>query len=117
VARLLEHRRQPLVSNRVFVLRLTAFAAAALGVIVIALGIGMLGYHHFEGMTWLDAFLNAAMILGGMGPVETLHTPGGKLFAGFYALLCGLVFIGVTGIVLAPVFHRLLHRFHVADED
>jgi len=72
----------------------------------------MAGYAHFEGLGWRDAFLNAAMLMGGMGPVESPQTEGGKLFAGFYALYAGLVFIVVTGIILAPLIHRLLHRFH-----
>jgi hypothetical protein len=112
----LEHRRQSIASGTVFIRRMSAFLAVALAVILVVLGIGMLGYHGFEGLTWLDAFLNAAMILGGMGPVAAIHTPGGKLFAGVYALLCGLVFIGLSGLLFAPIFHRVLHRFHVPDD-
>lgn len=85
----------------------------AMLVIVLALGAGMLGYRATEGMNWLDAFLNAAMLLGGMGPVSTLTTDAGKLFAGVYALLCGLLLVVITGIVLAPVLHRVLHALHV----
>jgi hypothetical protein len=77
----------------------------------------MLGYHAFERLGWLDAFLNAAMLLGGMGPVATPVTEGGKLFAGCYALYCGLVVIVVAGIVLAPVAHRILHRFHFEEDE
>ena len=73
---------------------------------------GMAGYMYFEHLPWRDAFLNAAMLLGGMGPVESPATPGGKVFAGFYALYAGLVFLVAVGIVLAPVVHRLLHQFH-----
>jgi hypothetical protein len=73
---------------------------------------GMAGYMYFERLPWRDAFLNAAMLLGGMGPVESPATPGGKLFAGLYALYAGLVFLVAVGIVLAPVVHRLLHQFH-----
>lgn len=72
----------------------------------------MAGYHFLEGLSWLDGFLNAAMLLGGMGPVAPLQTPAGKLFAGFYALYAGLLFITVAGLLAAPVAHRLLHRFH-----
>ena len=72
----------------------------------------MAGYSHFERLPWRDAFLNSAMLLGGMGPVETPATPGGKLFAGLYALYAGLVFLIVAGIVIAPVVHRMLHQFH-----
>jgi len=73
----------------------------------------MAGYHYFEGMTGIDAFVNAAMILSGMGPVSPLETSGGKLFAGLYAIYSGLALILATGIIFAPVVHRLLHRFHL----
>jgi hypothetical protein len=78
----------------------------------------MAGYRHFEGMDWIDAFANASMILSGMGPLGPLQTPGGKLFAGIYALYSGLALIAVTGIIFAPIVHRLLHRFHMeADKE
>ena len=72
----------------------------------------MAGYAYFEGLAWRDAFLNAAMLLGGMGPVDKLRTPGGKIFAGVYALYAGMVFLVVAGLILAPVVHRLLHKYH-----
>lgn len=99
---------------RAFLLRRVGktLVAAAL-VIATSLVIGMLGYRLTEGMGWLNAFLNASMILGGMGPVDTLHTAGGKLFAGCYALYSGLVLVGTAGLLLAPFMHRLLHRFHL----
>jgi len=81
-------------------------------VIAFALGLGMVGYRTCEGMSWVDAFVNAAMILSGMGPVSSLQTTGGKIFAGCYALFSGLAFIAILGIIFAPVFHRFLHRFH-----
>ena len=84
--------------------------------VAIALGIGMVGYHFFEGMNWVDAFVNAAMILSGMGPVGELKSDSGKIFAGCYALFSGLVFISVTGILLAPIAHRALHKFHLESE-
>ena len=77
----------------------------------------MSGYAYFERLSWLDAFLNAAMLLGGMGPVEEPQTAGGKLFAGLYALYAGLVFLVATAVVLAPVVHRLLHKFHWEAKD
>jgi hypothetical protein len=89
----------------------------ALIIIGFALAAGMVGYHLTENMDWLDAFLNAAMLLGGMGPVDQLHTAAGKLFAGVYALACGLLFVLVSGVVLAPVLHRVLHALHVSDDD
>jgi hypothetical protein len=92
--------------------RLLLHFAAATGLVLVSLMIGMAGYVRFEHLTWLDAFLNAAMLLGGMGPVETPQTSGGKLFAGVYALYAGLLFLVVAGLVLAPVVHRILHKFH-----
>ncbi|SRR5258707_3282143 len=84
-----------------------------LTVIAACLGLGMAGYHNFENLGWLDAFVNAAMILSGMGPVSPIQTSAGKLFAGCYALFSGLAFVTVIGVVFAPVFHRFLHRFHL----
>jgi hypothetical protein len=84
--------------------------------VLVSLLIGMAGYMHYEQLAWRDAFLNAAMLLGGMGPVESPHTAGGKLFAGVYALYAGLVFLVATGVVFAPVVHRLLHKFHWEDQ-
>jgi sterol desaturase/sphingolipid hydroxylase (fatty acid hydroxylase superfamily) len=109
-----EHKHEPLLPWRVFLLRRVAKSLAlGLGVIGISLLAGMLGYRIAESMGWLDAFLNAAMILGGMGPVDALHTSGGKVFAGIYALYSGLVVIFVAGLLFAPFAHRLLHRFHL----
>jgi len=109
-----EHRSEPLMPWRPFLLRRVGKALIAIAAIITAsLIIGMLGYRLAEGMGWLDAFLNASMILSGMGPVDTLHTATGKLFAGFYALYSGLVLVGTAGLLLAPFMHRLLHRFHL----
>jgi hypothetical protein len=92
--------------------RLAAHAGLVAAVLAFSIGLGMFGYSRWEALAWRDAFLNAAMLLGGMGPVNAPQTDTGKLFAGFYALYAGLVFIVVSGIVMAPVVHRLLHRFH-----
>lgn len=109
-----EHKHQPLLPWRVFLLRRVAKTLSlGLAVIAISLLVGMLGYRIAEGMDWLDAFLNAAMLLGGMGPVDALHTAGGKVFAGIYALYSGLIVIFVAGLLFAPFAHRLLHRFHL----
>ena len=108
-----ESAQQPLASRRRFLRRVGRNIVAAGAFIGISLGVGMLGYHHFEGMEWIDAFANAAMILSGMGPLGQLQTSTGKLFAGIYALYSGLVLIVVTGIILAPIVHRVLHGFHV----
>ena len=108
-----ESRNQPLASVQRYVLRVLASFVIALLLIGGSLFGGMWGYAHFEGMSWLDAFLNASMILSGMGPADQLKTDAGKLFAGCYALYSGLVIVLASGIVLAPVVHRILHRFHV----
>ena len=108
-----EHRAQPVIPAERFIIRLAHSGIIAVGFIVVSLLIGMLGYHHLEGLHWIDAFLNAAMLLGGMGPVNMPVTSGGKLFAGLYALYCGLAVIFVAGVMLAPIAHRLLHKFHM----
>jgi hypothetical protein len=110
-----EHRSKPLLSHGQFYVRLARSAALALLVVVVALGIGMIGYRIFEPMSWVDAFVNAAMILSGMGPVSSLQTDAGKIFAGCYALFSGLAFLTSIGIVFAPAFHRFLHKFHVEE--
>ena len=91
---------------------MVAHAGVAVSVVAGSLLLGMSGYVWFERLSWLDAFLNAAMLLGGMGPVTMPVTRGGKLFAGVYALYAGLVFLAVAGLLLTPVAHRMLHRFH-----
>lgn len=107
-----ESRHQRPLARASFARRLGLHLAAALGLLLLSLGIGMLGYRVLEGLSWLDAFLNAAMLLGGMGPVDLPKTAGGKWFAGLYALYAGLVFIATAALVLGPVLHRVLHRFH-----
>jgi hypothetical protein len=109
---LYEHRGQPVLPGRAFLWRLARHVGVGIVVVAGSLFGGMLGYAYFERLSWLDAFLNAAMLLGGMGPVESLATPGGKLFAGLYALYSGMVFLVVASIILAPVVHRVLHKFH-----
>ena len=111
-----EHHAETLLPGRVFVRRLSVHATAALALVLVSLGIGMTGYMHFEHLPWRDAFLNSAMLLGGMGPVDSPKSDGGKLFAGCYALYAGLVFLISAGVVVAPVVHRLLHRFHLQGE-
>jgi hypothetical protein len=108
-----EHRKEPLLSRCAFLGRMVRFAALALALILGALAVGVLGYHYLEGMPWIDALLNASMILGGMGPVDALRTPAGKVFASCYALLSGLLILAAAGVLFAPVFHRFLHRFHL----
>jgi hypothetical protein len=88
----------------------------ACAIVAGSLAVGAAGYHGFEGLPWLDATLNAAMILGGMGPVDPIRTEGGKVFATVYALYSGLALLTITAVVLAPVVHRFLHKFHLVDK-
>ncbi len=108
-----EHRTKPLLPRHKFFARLRRCAASALVLIVVALGIGMLGYHVFESMNWVDSFVNASMILSGMGPVGELKTNAGKIFAGCYVLFSGVAFLTSIALVFAPIFHRFLHKFHL----
>ncbi|MCX7157240.1 MAG: hypothetical protein NTW45_12455 [Rhodocyclales bacterium] len=112
-----EHLAQPVISPQQFTIRLLHSGIIAIALVAVSLFIGMVGYRILEGLTWIDAFLNASMLLGGMGPVNTPATFGGKLFAGLYALYCGLAVILVAGLILAPVAHRILHRFHMEGRD
>lgn len=109
--------KDPLPSQGVFLGRLAVNILVALALIGIALAVGMVGYHVIENMAWIDAYLNSAMLLGGMGPVDTMKTDAGKLFSGTYAIACGIIFIVASGVVLAPVFHRVLHAIHADDDD
>lgn len=108
-----EHRRHQLISPQRFVLRLLIAIGLWLVLAVVGLLIGMAGYSAFEDMSLTDAYVNAAMILSGMGPLGELKTTAGKIFAGSYAIFSGLVLVIATGFVLAPIFHRVLHHFHV----
>ncbi len=108
-----EHRTSPLISPASFLVRVLAHMGIALAVLAGSLMLGMAGYMYYEHLSLLDAFLDASMLLGGMGPVHTPATPAGKLFAGLFALYAGLVFILVAGLVLAPTLHRVLHRLHL----
>ena len=99
-------------SRKAFLRRLSTHFMAGSLFVLISLAAGMAGYEYFEDLPWRDAFLNAAMLLGGMGPVEAPQTPGGKIFAGLYALYAGLVFLIFAGVMLVPVLHHVLHRFH-----
>jgi hypothetical protein len=107
-----EHRRMRPLPPRLFARRLAAHFAVAVAIVGVSLLVGMWGYMHFEALAWRDAFENAAMLLGGMGPVNAPQTDAGKVFAGCYALYAGLVFLVVAGLLLAPLIHRLMHRLH-----
>jgi hypothetical protein len=108
-----EHRSAPLLSRGQFAMRLAKHVGAIGALVAISLLVGMVGYHVLGRMTWTDAFLNSAMLLGGMGPVGDLPNDTAKIFAGVYALYAGLVFIVSSGIIIAPIAHRILHRLHV----
>ena len=108
-----ETRRQPVVSRRKFIVRMLIAIGLWIVLTLLGLAIGIAGYAGFEGMSFVDAYVNAAMILSGMGPLGELKTTAGKIFAGSYAILSGLIIVIATGFVLAPIFHRILHRFHV----
>lgn len=105
-----------LLPRRKFFMRVFRGLCAGLFMIFIALYLGMLGYHWFEHMSWTDAFVNAAMILSGMGPMGALATTGGKIFAGIYALFSGLFFIAVVGLIFLPLAHRVFKKWHIEDE-
>ena len=108
-----EHHRQPLISRSAFLHRLSSYIGIAIIIVLGSLIIGILGYHFFEGLPWIGAIVNAAMILGGMGTVDKLSTSTGKLFAAFYAIYSGIVFLIAFAVIIAPVLHRFLHRFHI----
>jgi hypothetical protein len=105
--------KTPARPRRPFYHRFLVALGLASALIAVSLGLGILGYHFFAGLDWVDSLLNASMILTGMGPVNTLNTDGAKYFASAYALFSGVVFISATGILLSPIFHRVLHKFHL----
>ena len=108
-----ETRRQPVAPRWKFLTRMAIAIGLWIVLTMVGLAIGIAGYAEFEGMSFVDAYVNAAMILSGMGPMGELKTTAGKVFAGSYAILSGLIIVIATGFVLAPIFHRVLHRFHV----
>jgi len=112
-----EKKHQPPISRPRFALRIIFHTGISISVLGFSLMLGIIGYEHFEKLGWRDAFLNSAMLLGGMGPVNAPQTDDGKLFAGLYALYSGLVFLIVTAIILTPVVHRVLHMFHWGSEE
>lgn len=112
-----ERRHDQLAPRSVFIQRLIAALALAQGLILVALMIGIAGYHFIAGFNWIDSLLEASMILGGMGPIKELPNDGSRIFASMYALFSGLIFVGVMGLVLSPVIHRIMHKFHVDDKD
>ncbi|MDZ4724214.1 MAG: hypothetical protein SGI97_09970 [candidate division Zixibacteria bacterium] len=112
-----EHRGQDLLAKHVYLRRLTATVFFSAVILLLWLLVGMFGYHWFADLSWIDAFLNASMIMSGMGPVDTIHPAAAKAFAGFYAILSGVIFLGVFGLLAAPIIHRFLHRFHIDENN
>jgi len=112
-----ENHKQPLLERNKFLLRFAKHVLFGMLIILISLGIGMLGYHFFENLSWVDSLLNASMLLGGMGPVNGLTTTVGKVFASVYALFSGILFLVAAGVMVAPVVHRILHRLHLDTEE
>lgn len=112
-----EHKSEKLVPFSKFLRRMALSILLLLLVLIVALGIGVLGYHEWAGLSWIDSLLNASMILTGMGPVSPMNTTTAKVFASGYALFSGVIFLSSVGLVLAPVFHRILHKFHLDDEN
>ncbi len=112
-----ERKHQPLAAHEKFVQRMAKHALIALGAVALSLAIGMIGYMTLENLNTIDAFLNATMLLGGMGPVNMPQTNAGKIFAGIYALYSGIVFLLVVGVLFTPIYHRFLHHFHLEMDD
>lgn len=110
-----EKHHEKLAPLSVYFSRIGRHLLLGVVIILLTLYIGMVGYHHFEHMRWIDSFNNAAMILSDMGPATPLTSDNGKLFAGIYALFCGLIFIFIMGIIFSPIIHRFLHKFHYND--
>ena len=116
MVRIFEHRTDPLLPTHQFFWRVLGFLGLSAVLVGIALGIGVLGYHYLGGLPWIDALLNASMILGGMGPVDPIRSHSGKLFASAYALFSGLLFIGAASLALTPFVHRIMHKLHMEDD-
>jgi len=112
-----ERRSQKLASPRMYRRRLVQSGVAGFIMVAVSLAVGMAGYAYFEDLGWLDSFVNAAMILSGMGPLHDPESTGGKLFAGIYALYSGFAVLVIAAVTFAPVIHRILHRFHMKTEE
>jgi hypothetical protein len=114
---LFERRSEPLLPRSQFFGRMAAAIGVTLVIIAVSLGMGMAGYHYLGELPWIDALLNSSMILTGMGPVDAMQSTGGKLFATFYALYSGVAFLSMTAVLLAPIIHRTMHKFHLDAEE
>jgi hypothetical protein len=112
-----EHHKKGLISRKEFISRQIKYLGFSAIILVCSIGFGTAGYHIYGGLSWIDSFLNASMILTGMGPVDHLDTNSGKLFSAFYALFSGVAFLTFVGVLFAPIYHRFLHRFHIEMDD
>lgn len=112
-----EHHKKPLLTPKEFLRRQCRYFMFSLLILIFSIGLGTVGYHVFGKLPWIDSFLNAAMILTGMGPVDKLETDAGKLFASFYALFSGVAFLTFVAVLFTPLYHRFLHKFHINIED
>ncbi|HSD64524.1 MAG TPA: hypothetical protein VLB50_12020 [Ignavibacteriaceae bacterium] len=112
-----EHKSGKLLPRRDFYKRVAFHGGVSFLIVIISLGIGVLGYHLFESFSWIDSLLNASMILGGMGPVNEVKTQAGKIFASFYALFSGIIFLVIAGVIFTPIYHRFMHKFHLEIKD
>ena len=111
-----EQRKEAMIGHQAFLLRLMISLCVTLAIVAVSLLLGSVGYHVYGNLPWIDALLNASMILTGMGPVDPMLTNSGKLFATFYALYSGIAFLSMIAVISAPLLHRLLHHFHLDDE-
>jgi hypothetical protein len=111
---MLEHRKKPLLSRKQFMIRQIRYTLFSLAILSVSLGIGTVGYRVLGRLSWIDSFLNASMILTGMGPVDHLETDGGKIFSALYALFSGISFLTFVAILFTPAYHRFLHKFHLS---
>jgi hypothetical protein len=114
---MLERHKKPLISRKEFIFRQLRYLSFSFIILLFSIGIGTAGYHILGKLSWIDSFLNASMILTGMGPVDHLDTTEGKLFAAFYALFSGVAFLTFVAVLFTPIYHRFLHRFHLSIED
>ena len=112
-----EHRTQPMLSRKQFLIRLLKHGAVSAALLIVSLGIGVVGYRVLEDFSWIDAVLNASMILGGMGPVNPLATDPGKLFASLYAIFSGVIFLVGAGVFITPMAHRIVHGLHLEEDN
>lgn len=112
-----EHKTEPLAGGKVYRARIVKYSFISLFMLIGSLLVGVLGYHFIARLEWIDAFMNAAMILGGMGPVDPLPDKAAMIFAGCYAIFCGVIFLLSMGVIISPIVHRFYHKFHLEIKD